>query len=174
MTLDQLKAICTRAPAHRLAGLLGGLNAALDFGAIDSPKRQAAFVAQLAHESGEFRYAEEIASGEAYEGRRDLGNTHPGDGRRYKGRGWIQLTGRANYHAAGTALGLNLEEHPEQAAQTDIAFKVAVFFWNSRGLSKFADAGDFDAITRRINGGLNGKDQRDTYYARALQALGAP
>lgn len=164
--------MCHRAPTDRLETLLPDLNEAMTFGAINTPRRQAAFLAQLAHESGEFRYAEEIADGHAYEGRKDLGNIHPGDGKRYKGRGFIQLTGRANYHAAGTALGLDLENNPEQAAQTDTAFKVAIFYWNSHGLSRLADRGDFAGITRRINGGLNGQGQRLEYYRRALLALG--
>lgn len=170
LTLKNLRAICTHAPESRLAALLPDLNAAMEAGSINTPERQAAFIAQLAHESGEFRYVEEIASGDAYEGRRDLGNTHPGDGRRYKGRGYIQLTGRANYHAAGFALGLDLEQNPELAAKTDVALKAAVWFWNSRGLSKLADAGDMEGITRKVNGGLNGLGSRLAYWHRALKA----
>ena len=93
------------------------INKAMAEGNINTPKRQAAFLAQLAHESGSLRYMEEIASGAAYEGRSDLGNTQPGDGTRYKGRGPIQLTGRSNYREAGKALGLDLEGNPRAGRQ---------------------------------------------------------
>jgi putative chitinase len=138
---------------------------------INNRMRQAAFIAQLAHESGELRYFEEIASGAQYEGRTDLGNTQPGDGRRYKGRGPIQLTGRSNYRAAGAALGIDLERYPERAADLDVGFRVAAWFWTSRGLNGLADAGDFRGITKRINGGYNGLSAREAYYHRALSVL---
>jgi len=149
------------------------LNAAMAEGNINTPQRQAAFLAQLAHESGQLRYFEEIASGAAYEGRRDLGNTQPGDGVRFKGRGPIQLTGRSNYAAASAALGVDLINNPALAATPAIGFRIAQWFWNSRGLNDYADAGNFDAITLRVNGGYNGKAARDAYYARARQVLGA-
>jgi len=107
----------------------------------------------------------------AYEGRRDLGNTQPGDGKRYKGRGPIQLTGRNNYRAAGGALGLELEANPQRAADVDVGFRVAAWFWTSRGLNLLADVGDFREITRRINGGFNGLPQREAYSRRALEVL---
>ncbi|MEW6735838.1 MAG: glycoside hydrolase family 19 protein, partial [Acidobacteriota bacterium] len=111
------------------------------------------------------------ADGAAYEGRLDLGNIKPGDGRRYKGRGPIQLTGRSNYRAAGQALGIDLESNPERAADLDVGFRIAGWYWRTRGLNEFADQGNFDEITRRINGGLNGKASRDAYYKRALEVL---
>lgn len=149
------------------------LNAAMAEGNINTPRRQAAFLAQLAHESGQLRYFEEIASGAAYEGRRDLGNTQPGDGVRFKGRGPIQLTGRSNYTAAGRALGLDLVNNPALAATPAVGFRIAQWFWNSRNLNSYADQGNFDAITYRVNGGYNGKAARDAYYARARSVLGA-
>jgi predicted chitinase/uncharacterized protein YukE len=148
------------------------LNAAMAEAGITTPQRQAAFLAQLAHESGQFRYMQEIASGSAYEGRRDLGNVNPGDGQLYKGRGPIQLTGRANYRAAGEALGLDLEANPRQAAEPSVGFRTAAWYWNSRQLNDYADTGDFREITRRINGGYNGLADRERYYAAAKQALG--
>jgi predicted chitinase len=172
MSLQQLQSIMPNLSTSRAQQMLPHLNAAMQEAGINTPKRQAAFLAQLAHESGEFRYMEEIASGAAYEGRLDLGNTQPGDGVRFKGRGPIQLTGRANYQAASQALGIDLVNNPTRAADPDVGFRTAAWFWNSRDLNSFADAGNFDAITFRVNGGFNGKASRDTYYARALQVLG--
>ncbi len=142
---------------------------------ISTSLRVSAFIAQLAHESGSLRYKEEIASGEAYEGRLDLGNTNRGDGRRYKGRGLIQLTGRSNYRQAGLALGLPLEENPEIVVSDPyINSLVAGWFWSTRGLNSLADKGDFLTITRRINGGTNGLADRESFYTKAKQALCAP
>lgn len=136
-------------------------------------KRQAAFLAQVMHETGGFTWLEELSSGAAYEGRRDLGNTEPGDGRRFKGRGMIMITGRANYSDAGSDLGLDLIDSPERAAEPEVAARVAAWYWRKKGLNDLADAGKFDSITRRINGGLNGKADRDRLYARALKVLGS-
>lgn len=157
----------------RAADYLPHLNVAMREAAMISPLRRAAFLAQLAHESAQLQFMEELASGAEYEGRRDLGNTQPGDGVRFKGRGPIQLTGRNNYRAAGRALGIDLLANPRRAADPDVGFRVAGWFWTSRGLNDLADRQQFDAITRRINGGLNGKAERDRYYALALRVLGA-
>lgn len=147
------------------------LTAAMREGGITTRARAAAFLAQLGHESVSLQFFEEIASGQAYEGRRDLGNVRPGDGRRYKGRGPIQLTGRTNYRNAGRALGLPLEAEPRRAAEPRIGFRVAVWFWSTRGLNALADRGDFIGITRRINGGTNGLADRQARWAR-IRALG--
>ncbi|OJT27696.1 hypothetical protein BO221_04870 [Archangium sp. Cb G35] len=173
LTLEQLRAIMPRLAQARAEELLSHLVAAMAEAGITTPRRKAAFLAQLAHESAEFRYFEELASGDAYEGRRDLGNTQPGDGRRYKGRGPIQLTGRNNYRDAGRALGVDLEGKPELAATPAVGFRTAAWFWRTRELNELADAGNFDAITKRINGGYNGKADRDAYHVRAQAALGA-
>lgn len=173
LSVEQLRAIMPNLSLADAQRHLPFLNAAMAEGNINTPRRQAAFLAQLAHESGQLRYFEEIASGAAYEGRRDLGNTQPGDGVRFKGRGPIQLTGRANYTAASRALGVDLVSNPHLAATPEIGFRIAQWFWNSRGLNAYADAGNFDAITYRVNGGYNGKAARDAYYARARQVLGA-
>jgi len=173
LTPELLRAVMPKVPDDQATRFAELLNTTLKEFDINSPRRQAAFLAQLAHESGQLRHMEEIASGEAYEGRKDLGNTQPGDGKRYKGRGPIQLTGRANYRKAGQALGLDLEGKPEQASQPEVGFRVAGWFWKSHGLNELADKGDFRAITRRINGGLNGLESRQKYYDNALKALGA-
>ncbi len=133
--------------------------------AITTQRRARAFLAQVLHESARLVYFEEIASGAAYEGRRDLGNTQPGDGRRFKGRGPIQLTGRSNYREAGRALGLPLESQPTLAAQHKVGWRIAAWFWSSRGLNGLADRGAFIAITRRINGGTNGLADRQRLWA---------
>ena len=152
-----------------LAPLLKGMTAR----AINTNLRQAHFLAQLGHESGAFVFAEEIASGEAYEGRADLGNTQEGDGRRFKGRGLIQLTGRANYTAYGAAIGKDLLTQPELVA-TDplLAVDVACWFWETHKINTLADADDIQAVTRRINGGLNGLADRQAYLRRAKFFLG--
>jgi predicted chitinase len=141
-------------------------SAMLEF-SITSQLRAQMFLAQVLHESGGLRFFEEIASGAAYEGRcADLGNCQHGDGRRYKGRGPIQLTGRANYRWAGGILGLELEQHPELAAQHAIGWRIAGLYWKSRGLNELADRGDFLAVTKRINGGTRGLASREMYLRR--------
>ncbi len=147
------------------------LNAAMMEFNISTKARQAAFLSQVGHESGQLRYVRELASGEAYEGRKDLGNTQPGDGMRYKGRGLIQITGRANYKACGDALGYDLLAHPEFLESAVLACRSAAWFWRSRGLNELADAGDQVKVTRRINGGTNGLADRLALYERARQVL---
>lgn len=138
---------------------------------ITSFAREAAFVAQLAHESGELHYMEEIASGAAYEGRKDLGNTQTGDGKRFKGRGPIQLTGRANYKHYGDLLHLDLITDPKQAATPQVGFRIAGLYWKLHDCNALADQGDFVTITRRINGGVNGLASRQKYYTHAKLVL---
>lgn len=118
------------------------------------------FIAQIMHECGGFYYREELASGEKYEGRRDLGNVQRGDGVRFKGRGWIQITGRANYQAAGRAIGVDLVANPKLASTSRVAWQIAAWYWSTRKLNDLADASDFLAITKRINGGTNGYEDR--------------
>lgn len=130
------------------------------------------WLAQVGHESASLKYMEEIASGAAYEGRLDLGNTQPGDGVRFKGRGPIQLTGRANYTAAGNALNLPLVSNPPMAAQPQYAFRVSAWWWWSHGLNAISDTGDVVAATRRINGGTNGLADRQSRYTKC-RGLGA-
>lgn len=131
-----------------------------DYGIMESELRLAHFLGQLAHESGSFRYMEELASGAAYEGRRDLGNTQPGDGKRYKGRGPIQITGRANYRFFGRKIGIDIERHPELAAFPSIGLHLALEYWKARNLNFAADQDDVRAITKAINGGYNGLEDR--------------
>lgn len=118
------------------------------------------FLAQVLHESVLLQFFEEIADGSAYEGRRDLGNTHPGDGRRFKGRGPIQLTGRANYRWAGRLLHLPLEAHPGLASRHDVGWRIAGLYWQAHGLNGLADRNNFVRETMVINGGTNGLASR--------------
>jgi putative chitinase len=141
-------------------------------GDIVTPPRIAAFLAQILHETGGFQWMKELASGQAYEGRQDLGNTQPGDGPRFKGRGFIQLTGRANYEKAGRSLGLDLVNNPELAAEPGVAARTAVWFWAQKNLNARADIGDFIGITRAINGGTRGLEDRLRLYEAAKAALG--
>src|SRR4051794_733442 len=172
ITTAQLLEVMPRIPKDMVERHRELLNAAMKEFEINTPKRQAAFLAQLAHESGELKYMEEIASGEAYEGRKSLGNTEPGDGKRYKGRGPIQLTGRNNYRRAGAALKLDLEGKPELAAQPDVGCRVAGWFWKAHGLNELADNGDLVQITKRVNGGTHGLERREAFYKRAKDVLG--
>lgn len=133
--------------------------------------RVAHLLAQICHESDRFRTTEEYASGAAYEGRRDLGNTRLGDGRRFKGRGLIQLTGRYNYALFGRRLGLDLEAEPHRAAEPALSLRIACAYWTDRSLNALADTDDVRRITRRINGGENGLADRVTCLGRARAAL---
>lgn len=145
---------------------------------LNTDLRMLHFIAQACHETMGLALSEEQASGDAYEGRASLGNTQPGDGRRYKGRGLFQLTGRANYQSYGTALGLDLVGHPELAADPVTSLRIACEFWNRNKLSPFADADDVLAISKIINTGHNGSVQpnglqdRMDYLAKAKAAFG--
>lgn len=178
-----LLTVCPKAPAARAARIVRALHAACAESTIRTAPRLAAFLAQAAHESGEFRWWRELWGPTPQQQRYDppgelaarLGNTEPGDGLRYRGRGPFQLTGRANYRAAGQALGVPLEDDPERAAEIPTGCRVAVWFWDSRRLSPLADAGTasgFRTITQRINGGYHGLADRERYHAAARAALG--
>jgi putative chitinase len=142
---------------------------------INTPLRIAHFVAQAAHESGGFRWMQEIwgptAAQRKYEGRADLGNVCVGDGKRYAGRGVFQLTGRANYRTVGARLGLDLEDEPELAADPTISVLIACDYWRSRKINPLADADDIMRVTRKVNGGLNGIEDRMLRLARAKEIL---
>lgn len=143
--------------------------------AINTPKRIAAFLAQVGHESGRLRHVRELwgpTDAQArYEGRADLGNVQPGDGFRFRGRGLIQITGRHNYGQVAAALQLDCVNRPELLEQPYPAALTAGWYWNRHNLNDLADAGLFDDITRRINGGQNGKADRRALYSRALLVL---
>ena len=182
LTAEQIQA-GTGAPAARAAVWLEPLKLACTFFDIDSPRRLAAFLAQIGHESGRLLYVREIwgptAAQERYEGRADLGNMQPGDGRRYMGRGLIQTTGRANYRATRDGLRQlpqlgdvpDFEAMPELLELPHWAALSAAWYWHSRKLNVLADAGDFRAITLRINGGYNGYEYRVKFYEAGKKAF---
>lgn len=171
ITIDQLLQIMPSATVRAAAFQLVLTNAMLEF-AVVTAKRQSAFLAQVAHESGELKYTRELSDGSQYEGRLDLGNTQPGDGPLYRGRGLLQVTGRTNYLACGTALGLDLIAHPELLEVPAGATRSAAWFWKTHILNELADTDSFGTITKRINGGYNGLDQRLGYWLRARKACG--
>ncbi|SFP17293.1 glycoside hydrolase family 19 protein [Ralstonia sp. NFACC01] len=177
LTAAQLRAVMPSAGgrADVFAPILADV---LLFRQINTPARIAAFLAQVGHESGQLRYVRELwgptFAQRGYEGRADLGNTQPGDGKRFLGRGLIQITGRANYRACGIALGLDLEAQPELLETPAHATASAAWFWLNNGLNRFADQ-DSDAafaqLTRRVNGGTNGLDDRRALWLRARAVL---
>ena len=187
LTIEQLQAIMPLLPAAKRTTYFPFLTAAVSEFGIDQPARTAAFLAQLAHESAQFKFMEEIWGPTAAQRRYEppdklattLGNTEPGDGFRFKGRGPIQVTGRANYRRFGDLLGLDLVATPAQAASPEVAFRIAALFWSKKGLNELADRVTpeaFREITRRINGGFNGLAERQRFYetAKAVLAVVAP
>jgi putative chitinase len=172
---QKLEGIYIGAAAATVVQFFGALLAGMTSGSINTPLRQAHFLAQVGHESGQLRYTEEIASGAAYEGRKDLGNTQPGDGVRFKGRGLIQLTGRANYAAFAQACGQDVVADPDLVAEKPrLAVDAAVWFWGEHGLNALADKDDVLGITKCINGGTNGLADREALLARAKWFLMDP
>lgn len=152
------------------------LTAAMTGGQINTRLRIAAFLAQIGHESGSLVYVKELGGPiyfAKYDGRKDLGNTQPGDGARFAGRGLIQVTGRANYLKASQALfGDNrLLSLPELLEQPEWATKSAVWYWSTRNLNDLADSDRFTDLTRAINGGTNGLEDRRARYKYALSIL---
>lgn len=168
--------------ARQKAGVfVPALNTAMQRWEIDTPRRIAAFLAQVGHESGQLRYVKELGT-DRYLSRYDtgslalrLGNTPQadGDGQRYCGRGLIQITGHNNYLACSMALfgDERLLDLPQLLEQPQWASESAAWFWHSRGLNQLADRSEFNRITRHINGGLNGLEDRLKLWARAREVL---
>jgi putative chitinase len=173
-------AVGTGASPVTSAKWLGVLQSTCDQYVINTPERIAAFLAQIGHESMHLIYTRELwgptAAQRAYEPpsakSKELGNTQPGDGKRFCGRGLIQITGRGMYMRAGAALKLDLLAHPELLEAPSNAAQSAGWFWSIHGLNALADAGEFETITRKINGGLNGEADRLALYDSAKKALG--
>ncbi|WP_440073301.1 glycoside hydrolase family 19 protein [Pseudomonas fragariae (ex Marin et al. 2024)] len=178
ITTQQLLQILPNA-SSRAGVFVPVLNVAMNKYAIVTKLRIAAFLAQVGHESGQLRYVRELGS-DAYLEKYDtgrlaerLGNTpeNDGDGQLYRGRGLIQITGRANYAECGEALGLDLLKHPELLERPEHAAMSAGWFWHRAGLNALADKGDFLTITKRINGGTNGQADRQMLYECGLKVL---
>lgn len=142
------------------------------FGILDHPLIFAHFLAQACHETGYFKWLEETASGEAYNGRIDLGNTSPGDGPRFKGRGVFMITGRSNYILYSKRTGIELESRPERASEEDISIIIACHYWKNKGLSDLALADNVDKITYKINGGYVGFEERKAALVKIKSWLG--
>lgn len=143
---------------------------------INTPLRIAHFMAQLDHESGGFKYTKELGNNayfDKYEGRKDLGNTQKGDGARFKGRGFIQVTGRANYTVLSKDTRIDFLNNPELLEQEANSMLSACWFWSKKGLNAFADKDDFLTITKRINGGTNGLEDRRKKLAKWKDLLKA-
>lgn len=138
---------------------------------INTKIRMAHYLAQIAHESGELRYTKELASGRAYEGRKSLGNTQPGDGVKYKGRGLIQITGRANYRKYANYCGFDVVGTPELLERPLGATKSSMWVFDTFGCNELADKDNLKAIRRKINGGYKGLTVCKKYLKRAKEAL---
>lgn len=166
ITTDQLASIY-KISKDKVEKFIDFLNLYMNEYGINNTARICMFLAQIGHESGRLRYVEEIASGAAYEGRKDLGNTQPGDGKRFKGRGLIQITGRSNYQQISNDWGIDFISKPELLATPEYAVKSACWWWANRKLNTIADNNDeasFKKITKIINGGYNGYDDRLTIW----------
>jgi putative chitinase len=178
MTPELLKACMPNATLENCQKFAEPLKGAMqEYEIAKTPRRIAAFLAQIAHESGSLRYVEEIASGEAYEGRTDLGNTQPGDGKRFKGRGLIQITGRYNYADLSKELHYDFIAYPEALERPGAASYSAAWFWWSRHLNRLADIDAILKISIRINGinpktgKPNGWDDRIEHWERIKKVL---
>lgn len=177
MNIGELKRFAPGAKQSILAGLAKDWDDLAAAG-INTPLRICHFMSQIAHESAGLRTPMEYASGVAYEGRKDLGNTQKGDGVRFKGHGLIQTTGRANHRAftdwAKGRYGIcpDFEKEPEKLAAMPWALRSAIWYWTTRDLNRFADKNDIRAITRKINGGYNGLADRRAWFRKAVAIWG--
>ncbi len=184
LTVDQLLQIMPNAGRKNAARFVDPLNSAMAEYEINTPARQAAFLGQIGHESGQLQYVREIwgptEAQKKYEGRKDLGNTWVGDGHRYLGRAFLQVTGRSNYEACGKALGLDLILQPYLLEEPINACRASAWFWQEHNINKWADIGDFDGVSDAVNrghktekvGDANGYADRKEIYDRALKVMG--
>ncbi len=173
LTNEQLKQIYPYSTETNRRKYLPYINKFAELFGVIYPEELSAFLAQTGHESGQLRYTEEIASGKAYEGRKDLGNVFRGDGVRYKGRGLIQITGRANYTKISEDTGIDFITYPQWLCEPEYTVMSAFWFWSKNNLNKYATGKetDFKTLTRRINGGLNGYADRLNLWNRAKKVL---
>jgi len=173
LTSTQLKKIYPYSTEANRLIYLPHINRYADLYGLGSYERMCAFLAQIGHESGQLHYVEELASGKAYEGRKDLGNVFAGDGVKYKGRGLIQITGRANYTKLTKEFGIDFINHPEWLKEPEYAVLSAFWYWKDRDLNRYCNLNeaDFKILTRRINGGYNGYAERLKIWEKAKEVL---
>ena len=177
ITLNQL-VVSTGSTMSIAAGWLKPISDAMKKYEINTAIRIASFLSQIGHESGGLRYVREIwgptDAQDGYEGRYDLGNTDSGDGKKYRGRGLIQITGRANYQKVSEAFSVDFVKNPELLETFENAAMSAAWFWSTKDLNRKADLGDFVGITKKINGGTNGYKERIDLYNASRKVLGIP
>lgn len=175
LTPEILKKIAPTGKASILADLATYLPMALENANINTPLRVGHFLAQAAHETDGFKTLQEYwgptAAQKRYEGRADLGNVVKGDGSLFRGRGIFQLTGRANYETFGKKLGVDMVADPKLASTGKISVLTACEYWKARSINTPADKDDITAVTKKINGGTNGLDDRKAYYAKIKKLL---
>lgn len=171
-------ALCSYVAGREIGTVGLGLGRGLEAYCAGFPDLQLAhFIGQACEETEAFRYFTELGGAAycaKYDGRQDLGNTEPGDGYLFRGRGIFELTGRANYAQMSKLIGIDLVAHPDLAAGSDLAVRIAAIYWRKHNIGPLADADDCAAVTRKINGGENGLDARQNYTKRAKTALGLP
>ena len=170
--VETLKGICSKGKPYIIQGFADAMSECIRIADLNSPLRLEHFIAQCCEESDGLATTEEYASGHKYEGRHDLGNTHPGDGVKFKGRGILQITGRANYALYGHVLGVDFLGFPERMATFPYAAKVAALYWRPRAINIHADQDDIIRVTESVNGGLNGLAVRKDYLRMAKHVLG--
>ncbi len=172
LTYEDLRRFCPHGRRDILAGLARYSSILIEYGLTRNELRLCHFLAQAAHETAGFRTLVEYGSTSyfqrRYGHRRDLGNRGRADGSKFRGRGIFQLTGRFNYRSYGKILSIDLEKYPDKAKQIETSIKIACEYWRRNNLNKYADRNDIRAITKRINGGLNGLSERRAYMKQAL------
>lgn len=175
---DARRELITEAQAESIFGRsilqshLADLNSCLVRFEINTPGRLRHFMSQIAHESAGCKYLKELASGDAYEGRRDLGNTQKGDGRRFKGGGALQVTGRANYQALCNYLNDPRVMEGCSYVSQNLPFTASGHWWMRNHMNALCDqGGSVEQVTRRVNGGVNGLSDRKMYYIRACKVI---
>ena len=179
LTSTQLSAIILprKYPTDKLNAITQALNDTFDRYAINTPLRICHFLAQILHESGAFHYSAEIwgntPAQQAYDTRTDLGNTpeHDNDGYLYRGRGWIQVTGKTNYRLVSQELGKDFVANPDLLATEPYDGLSAGWYWNRRKLNTWADLDDILTITKKVNGGYNGLNERKMWLTKAKQVM---
>lgn len=172
LTIEQFKKLFPNCPKAKIDEYFKNLCLTMDRFGINSKKRMKMFLAQLAHESYQFKYLEEIWGPTEQQKKYEppstvatrLGNSEKGDGFKFKGRGALQLTGRANYKTVGDYFKVDFIKNPEKAASPEWAFMIAGWFWETRKLNELADKEDLIGVTKKVNGGLNGLEDRKKYY----------